>query len=234
MLKIELNEIKISVPESWNEIYLGDYENYYNDKPTTARGRVDYIAKIVKVDPAVLLAAPSDVFNIIVDTLGFMFKEYNVPPTPAIEAGGVQYLVKLEDKLSLGAWIDAEETQKQESGVLSGVLAIVCRPDGEAYDYINNEARQKMFAALPVSKVLGVTAFFLHYKNAFDRRTRLYMELQKIVDLLPRSIKLSRGHGAGISVFQIWQTIRYWILIRSLRWQFRRRSRLYNIKAIKT
>lgn len=56
--------------------------------------------------------------------------------------------------------------QKQGKNVLSNILAIVCRPVGEKYDCKNNDERREVFAALPVSKVLGVLAFFCTAKTS--------------------------------------------------------------------
>jgi hypothetical protein len=162
---MEYNTVGIEVPESWDDITLGFYETLYTEKPGTARERAALAAKICKVDADLLLSWPAEVFNRIVGYIDFLFRDNPAPPSPVVGAGGVNYIVPIEDELSLGAWVDADDVQKKGENVLSNILAIVCRPAGEAYDHKNNEARQAMFAALPVSRVLGALAFFFTLQN---------------------------------------------------------------------
>lgn len=233
MVTIEVNNVEIKVPQSWDDVTLGDYETFFKDKPETARQRVEYVAKIIKIEAKVLLEWPAEVFNRLVDLLGFLYADNPAEPKPFIEVEGVQYMVNIEDKILLGEWIDAEEAQKGEDAVLSNVLAVICRPIGETYDFQLAEQRQRMFAALPVSKVLGVLAFFLRCKSVLDSRTEAFTKLQQVADLLPRSIKPFLSRGAGIKLFRIWQVMKYFALIALLRYRLRKLSRSYNIDAIK-
>lgn len=233
MEHLEYDNIKVNVPESWDDVTLGDYETFYRDKPTTTRELVDYVAKIVKTPAETLMQWPAGIYNRIVETIQFMFKEIQVPASPNVEIGGVWYRVPMEDELTLGAWVDAEEAQKAGENVLSEVLSIVCRPIGEAYDTKTAEERRVKFAALPVSTFLGVLAFFLQCKDAYEKHTAAYIQLCQLVDLLPRSIKNLVPHMAGTKLSRIWQMVRYWIMIKSLRYQLAKLSRTYNTSATK-
>lgn len=233
MVKIEINEYLVNVPQGWYEIKLSDYERYYKDKPETPRGQVDYIAKILKVEPVILLEWPAEIFTLITGTLGFLFKDNPVQPSPAILINGVRYVVPIEDKISLGAWVDAEEIQKGADSVLSNLLAIVCRPVGEKYDHTKNEERAAMFGALPVSEVLGVLGFFLKCESELDKLTKVFTSLRQLIDLLPRSIKPSLKHGGGTKLLRIWQAVIYYVLMQLLNYRFRKLSRFYNTNAIK-
>jgi hypothetical protein len=194
------------------------YETFCAEKPETTHERVSFVAKICKVDADLLLGLPAEVFNRIVGFIDFLFNGNLAPPSPAIEVGGVNYIVPIEEELSLGAWVDADVVQKNGENVLSNILAIVCRPAGETYDCKNNEARRAMFAALPVSKVLGVLAFFLRCKTALDQRTAAYTKLAMTHDRLPRNIKPFLSYGDGIKLSRIWPIIRYWGLTILLRY----------------
>lgn len=233
MVLIEYNTVKIEVPESWNDITLGFYETFYTEKPETARERAALVAKICKVEADLLLSWPAEVFNRIVEYIDFLFKDNQATPNPIVKVGDVNYIVPIEEQLSLGAWVDADEVQKKGENVLSNILAIVCRPAGEPYDYKNNETRRSMFAALPVSNVLAVLAFFLHCKTVLDRRTMAYMNLAQAHDRLPRNIKHFLSHGGGIKLSQIWLIIKYQALILLLRYQLRKFLRSCNTVRIK-
>lgn len=229
MVKLEVNGKAVQVPQSWEEVLLGDYEAYFMDKPKTGRERAAFIAKIIKIDAETLLDWPAEVFNMIVDTLAFLFQDAHMEPNRELMLGGVKYHVPIEDELTLGAWIDAEEAQKGPTP-LSSVLAIVCRPYGEAYDYKLADQRRAMFAALPVAKVLGVLGFFLHFNEQLNRRTRAFTNLREAVAQLPRNIKLSQIVGGGTRLSRIWRVIRYYGLIVLLRYRLARLSRFYSTK----
>lgn len=233
MVTIEYNGHKVNVPTSWDEVTVGDYEAFYLDKPDTARERVALVAKICKTEVDILLGWPADAFNIIVEKIGFLFKDNPAEPNPSVEVDGVTYVVPIEDKLSLGAYVDADEVQKGDEAVISNLLAIVCRPAGEEYNYENNETRAAMFAALPVSKVQGVLAFFLHCKHVLDERTKAFTNLAQVVGSLPLSIRGSRRLGGGIKLSQTWRAMRYYALMMLLNWRLRKLLRSYNIDAIK-
>lgn len=234
MVEIEYNSTIINVPESWNDITLGVYERFHKVKPTSHRERVAQIAQVCSLDADMLLNWPTDIFNHVVKIAGFIFADDLTPPSSFVEVEGIKYFVPIEDALTLGAYVDADDVQKNSDAVLSNVLAIVCRPAGEAYDCDNNKVRAAMFAALPVSKVLGVLAFFLQYRQVLNTHTEVFSNLVAISDQLPPNIKSLRALTGGIKLLQIWPITRYLISIWLLRNQLRRFSRSYNIKSIKT
>ncbi len=231
MIKIQVNEDTINVPQTWGDVTLGDYERYYSDKPVTARERVVYVAKICNADPDLLMSWPADVYTMIVNTIDFLFKNNPVAPTPEVMIGGVKYTVSVEDDITLGAWVDAEEAQKAGDKVLSSVLSIMCRPTGEAYDYKLAEQRQTLFAAQPVANVLGVMAFFLQCSDALEKRIAAYSTLGQLADKLPQLIPVFRPHGGGIKLSRIWPAIKYLCLIKLLHWRLRKHLRLFSITA---
>lgn len=233
MVELEYNDVKINVPQSWEDIKLGFYETFYKTKPTTGRERIAFVATVCKVDPELMLAWPAEVFNRVVGYVGFLFEDNPATPAAFVEVKGVKYIVPIEEDLTLGAYIDADEAQKAETAVLSTVLAIVCRPAGEPYDYKNNEARAAMFADLPVSEVLGVLAFFLQCATVLRQRTAAYTNLLALADLLPRNIRNFLSPGVGIKLSRIYPIIRYYVLMMLLRYRLRKFLRTFNTEKIR-
>lgn len=231
---MEYNGTKISVPTSWDDVTLGVYEQVYAIKPATARERVAYVAKVCQVEPEVLLQWPAEVFSRLAAFVDFIFNEANVPPCPFIEVGKIKYVVPMDEKITLGAWVDVDEAQKAGTAVLSNVLAIVCRPTGEAYNYDNNQARAAMFAALPVSHVLGVLGFFLLCKNVSKIHTAAFSKIQEAADLLPRNIGALLSPGGGIKLSRIWRVPKYLALIWLLRYRLRKCLPSYSTNGTKT
>lgn len=234
MVEIEYKEQKISVPESWDDITLAEWDQIYRIKPSTNRERVEYIAKICKIDPAELLACPAELFNVLVSRTRFIFGANPYTPSPEITIEGVRYVIAVEDDLTLGEWIDADEVQKAGDNVLANVLAIVCRPAGEAYDYRNNDKRRDMFAALPTSKVLPLLGFFLQCRQQSAKLTKTFSQLAALADLLPPSTQTLRSLGVGTKLLRIWPITKYLILNALLRWRLQRLSTSYGIAATRT
>lgn len=233
MVTIEFNGVKIDVPSNWEDVTVGHYESFYLDNPETTRERVGLIAKVCKVDVAVLLEWPAEVFNIIVERCDFLFTDNDAKPDPTIKIGEITYVVPIEDKLTLGAYVDADAVQKDGDQVLSQLLAIVCRPPGEEYNYENSDARAAMFAALPVSEVLGVLAFFLQCSAALMKRTKAFTNLAQAVESLPPTIRNSPRRGGGIRLLWTWRATRYMILTKQLNWRLQKLLLSYNTSGIK-
>lgn len=223
MTTIEYEGTRVEVPDGWDEITLGRYERVCGMRPETARQRVELVAEVCGTSAEVLMGWPAEIFNRMVEILGFLFREAEeVVPRAELEIEGVRYVVPIGDKLSLGAWVDVDEVQKRGENILSGVLAIICRPVGEAYDGNNNEERQRLFAGLPVSRVWPVMAFFLRRRDAFVKRTVAFSKLARGIDRLVRSTESLRGRGDGIRLSRIWRRGVSWILIVLLRYRWRR------------
>lgn len=233
MTTIEYEDMWVSVPDSWADIPLGFYETFYVDRPRTARERVAWVAKVCRTDADALLNCPVDVFNAIAARLDFLFEDNPADPDPFIEIGGVRYMIRIEEKMSLGEWVDADEIQRQGEHVLSNILAVVCRPVNEIYDAENNKARAAMFAALPVSRVQGLLAFFLHCKTAFDQRTNAFSKLRELLDELQRNTARLRNVGGGIKLSRIWLVPTYYVLIGLLDYRLRRFLRSCSICSTK-
>lgn len=233
MTTIQYLDEEIKVPDNWGEIKLRNYEGFYMDRPETLRERVAMVAKICNADVELILQWPAEIFNLIIDKTVFIFREHKVAPSPSIKIGDETYVIPVEEKLTLGAYIDADQTQKDGVNVLSNILAIVCRPAGESYDPDKTEERAEMFGALSMSEVQPLLGFFLHCKHALDKRTTVFTNLRQAVELLPPNIELLRSPGTGIRLSQTWRILKYGALIMLLRYRLRRFLHLSNTSAIK-
>lgn len=232
MKKYEYNDVTVQVPQGWHEIAVSTYDKMWTIKPKTARERASVVAIACNIELQVLLDWPTEVFNMILHDVAFLFKDNPVPPSPLVKIGEAQYTVAIEEKLTFGEYIDVDHVQKNSDAILSNVLAIVCRPAGEKYNPDNNELRATMFGALPVSQVQGVLAFFLQCYQVSTERTRLYANLRATVDLLPPNIATLLRHGGSIKLLRIWPIIKYGFLMKLLRARLRKFSRSYYTNAI--
>lgn len=233
MKTITYLEKSVNVPENWDEVTLEVYESFYKDKPETPRDRVALVSRICSTDPELILNWPSEIFVMILDITNFLWVEYIVDPSPSVKVDGVTYTIQVEEKLTLGEYIDADSAVKESDNALRNLLSIVCRPYGEKYDPDKSEERVEMFAKLPMSQVQPLLSFFLHCKNVSDQHTKAFSCLTEAVELLPPPILLLRNLGAGINLSQIWRIIKYTGLIVSLRYQLRKLLRSFNTPGIR-
>lgn len=221
MKKIEIDTTIIHVPEGWDDIILGDYETWYHRDPKNGHERVELVADICKIESSVLKSYPIGVFNLIADTLAFAFKADESTTSSSLTVNGVKYVVPIAEELTLAAWVDAEEAQKGNA-VLSNTLAITCLPVGETYDPAKAEERQRMFASLKVSEVLPVLGFFLQYKKALDQRIAMFSRVAESATLFVKNTATFPAVGGGIRLSTIWRAVRYFVIVKSLRYQLRK------------
>lgn len=235
MKKYEYNDKTVNVPTNWGEVTVSTYDRMWNTKPINARERANVVAIACGCDLEVFLQWPREVFAMILQDVEFLFVDNPAAPASIVEVAGVKYVVAIEDRLTFAEFIDVDMVQKEAvyaDAILSNVLAIVCRPAGEAYDPVNIPERVAMFGALSVAQVQPVLAFFLACYQVLTKSTALYAALRETVDQLPRNIALSQLIGDGIKLSRIWPTIRFYILMRSLRGQLRKFSHSYSISGI--
>jgi len=233
MITIEYLNEKIEVPEDWGDLTLKDYEGFYKLKPSNIREKVTLVANICKVEPEIILGWPHEVFPMIVNAAKFLFLEPETEAKASVKVDGVTFVIPIEEKLSLGEYIDADEVQKSGENVLSNILAIVCRPQGEAYDPDKNEERAEMFANLPMSDIQPLLSFFLTCKNALEKHIEASSCLTEAVALLPPPTQILRSLGPGTSLSQIWRIVKYGILTTLLRRQSRQLLHSRSLPGIK-
>lgn len=224
MLKIELNGLKLSVPDSWEDVCLADYEKWFMYKPANKMEYIRLVADICKIDYEVLLNSPTRLFDVLADTIAFIF-DADFTPATKVSIEGKDFLVSLSDKLTLGEWIDIEETLGSDSETkISEMLAIVCRPAGESYNTDTAAQRKELFRKLPCSKALPLVAFFLHKKKESETILHHCSTVADQADQFLKDTKTFAINGGGIKRLPIWQRIRYICLTKSLEKQLSRFS----------
>lgn len=224
MIKVEFNDVKIEVPESWKDIKLAKYEKLYLHHPQTKQEQVAFIAGVCSIDVNLLLDSPAQVFNTIASIVDFVF-DSGLPPAANVKIDGTEYFISLADKLTLGEWIDVENIITGDSETkLSEMLAILCRPVGEKYNPDLAAARAAMFRNLPCEKALPLISFFLSKKRESEAILNHYSSRITQVNQYLRDIKTFAVNGDGIKLLPIWQRTRCTYLIRSLEKQLAKSS----------
>lgn len=218
-IKIEFDDTTIEVPRGWEQISLSDYEKIYLLKPESQLEYIQYVADVCKIDAKVLLDAPVDLFNDIVNLIEFIFKP-DFTPGNKVVIDEKEYVISFSDKLTLGEWVDFESVIESESkNKLSEILAIVCRPKGEKYSPDLLDERIELFKSLSCEKVLPLVSFFLLKKRKSDEIFHHYSTTIAQAERFLKDIKTLPKNGAGIKPFPTWRMIKYYFLTRSLKKQ---------------
>ena len=231
MKRIQINKQTVNVPENWDDITLGFYESWFDKTPSSHREKVDLTAKICCTDPALLLNASPAAFNRITSMLSFLFDEQIPDPLPVIEVKGVKYMAPIREELTMAQWVDADEIRWGNEKNLSGLLAVVCLPQGEKYDPARFDERQQMFASLKMSKVLGMLGFFLLYKNRYESLSQTCLKLRETAAQFLKDTKIFRRDGGGIRLSQMWRRIKLLLLTLWLHYRLRRFLHLFATKS---
>lgn len=213
------------VPVSWDEITLGQFEEiqkFYEgveDRQTDIRDIVHILCNKT-VDEVNEL--PAEFLSIILDKLSFTTEKPEMGEnTNKIEIDGEIYQVNVMEKMKTGEYVATEMILKNDKNDLAGILAVLCRKEGEPYDSkFENEVlpeRKKMFLNLPVTKVMPVCAFFLDLWMASEGVSRLCTAAEENINRIAQNIQNSPKIGLGRKLYIKWRMRKLRKSLRSIK-----------------
>ncbi len=216
-MRIEFVNMEMDIPESWKDIRLKDYEKWYMLKPETKAEIVQYIADICKIESKILLEAPTRLFDLIAETVRFVF-EPCLEPINKCSISNKDYFITACGDMTLGEYVDID-TVLNDNGEnkLASILAIICRPAGEKYEPDRNKERTLFFGNLSCDQALPLLGFFLNKKKESDGISNHY---STVMDQAGRFLKDTNDfvrNGDGIKRLPTWQKIRYIYLMKLLK-----------------
>ena len=191
-----------NVPKSWDEVTLKQYqeiERYYDGKDKGFDIReVLHILTNHSEDEINML--PIDFLEKIMGSLSFLqepIKEEE--PRNWIDIDGERYSVHTENKLKTGEYIASDTALKSDKHNYSGLLAILCRKEGELYDSKFEaevlEDRIKLFEKQPITKILCIIGFFLQLYITSMTPFLLSSKVREAIDLTRKDIETSAKNG---------------------------------------
>lgn len=195
-----------TLPTKWEEVSLGQFselEKLYGGKASDGVNPVDIISVLSGKPRDEVMALPVEFVEKMLGCISFLGSEPEVTEADFIEADGEVYKINNKEDLRFGEYSDADSVLKNTPWDYPSLLAILCRKEEEKYDadYIaaEFENRKRMFASLPVVKVLGMTAFFLRRWQICAANSRLCSTLKgqanRTLDNIENSLKSGRGIG---------------------------------------
>jgi hypothetical protein len=177
-----MEEIKLTIPDSWEDIRLGQYQEYVqyvedNKDERPYKLIINLLSILTDTDSAIFYKMPMDSLYTIQKNIKFMEEEPTIKFKNIIEVDGVKYGFQKDlHNLTLGEWIDIEHyiTNGNMIDNLHYLVAIfyrkVIKEGDEYFDYeiepyndIKLEGRAKLFQHnANVMDVYGISVFFYH------------------------------------------------------------------------
>lgn len=213
-----------TVPSSWNEVTLKQFqeiEKFYENKDK------DFDVKEVlqifcqKTEDEVN-ELPIEFTEKILEHLQFVNTRFDWGESKNwVEIDGERYTIHFENQLKTGEYVAADSVIKADAHNYSGILAILCRKDGEIYDsHFENEvlpSRVEMFEKLPITKVMPLVGFFFDLSMLYLESTQLYSHLEEAISLIAKSGETSLRNGDLSALYTLWQTKRLRKSLKSIK-----------------
>lgn len=192
-----------TVPTKWEDISLKKFqeiERFYENKEEKFDVReVIHIICDKTIDE--VNALPSEFLDIILEKLLFLQEQPKIDkPSNKIVIDGEEYIINFQNKLKTGEYLAADMAIKGDKHNYAGILAILCRKEGEIYDskFENEivEERIKLFEKQPVTKILPLISFFLNCYMILETPSQLFSKVEEEINLTLNNIETLGKNGA--------------------------------------
>lgn len=204
----------IQVPTSWNEITLKKFVELMRLQDNLEEGEepsvIDIMSVLIGKEKKFIYSLPSEFANTIMAHMLFLNEPLDDTPKHEVVVDGEKYSINYMEKLKFGEYTDANMALQNDPYNYSGLLAILCRKDGEVYDddYIadNLEDRIEMWENQPISTVYPIVCFFLALHATSETHLRDSLtELEQTIDRQLTSIEDSVKNGDGKKHSILWR-----------------------------
>lgn len=215
---------KITVPTKWDDITLKQFQELMKIYNQEDKDILDILSLFTQKSKKELRQMPSEFIETMLVHLQFMNTKLEVEPSSQIDIDGKIYRINYTEKLKFGEFVDVETLIKEDKYNWAGILAMLCRLEGEVYDddFIADklDGRIKMYEEMPINKALQLINFFLKLKLryiTYSLRSSTLKEGKEEVESLVQSIRDSLKDGAGTRLNSIYAKIELRKLEKQLR-----------------
>ena len=215
---------KITVPTKWDDITLKQFQELMKIYNQEDKDILDILSLFTQKSKKELRQMPSEFIETMLVHLQFMNTKLEVEPSSQIDIDGKIYRINYTEKLKFGEFVDVETLIKEDKYNWAGILAMLCRLEGEVYDddFIADklDGRIKMYEEMHINKALQLINFFLKLKLryiTYSLRSSTLKEGKEEVESLVQSIRDSLKDGAGTRLNSIYAKIELRKLEKQLR-----------------
>lgn len=235
MKRIKIEDTLYNVPESWDDVTLGQYEKWFDYVADTKMKEVELVSFISTIPFDLLSTLSLSFYTDVLNMVSFAFAGNDFKPSNKIVIDNDVYSVSVKDELTLAQYVDVEATFEEEDNDsrLSEILAIVCLKKGEKYDSKILKERKKLFQDLKMNEVFPLLAFFLLLRKNLLIITTFYSKVVEQANQFASLIRTSAENGVGTRLLPKLQRMKYRSLMKSLHKQLSQCSTSYVIDLTK-
>lgn len=215
MAKIEKDFGEWKVPQSWDELTLGKFqelERFYdgdeeNERKFDVRDVLDLMTDRTKDE---INELPIEFTDMLLRKMYWLHEQPQFgKPSNKITVDGVQYTVHNENEMKFGEYVALDTALKGDKHNYAAMLAILCRKDGEIFDSkFENEilpSRIEFWKNVSVMKVMPIVSFFLELSSMSLQVSQLSLEIQEGINHILKHIETSKRNGVFSALYTRWQ-----------------------------
>lgn len=205
---------KITIPTKWEEVSLKQFEDIMRitGGETKNVDIVSILTIMTGMDRDYINSLPADFVDKLMAHLIFLNdtpKQINESQSQ-IKIKGDFYQINFMEKLTFGEYVFANELIKNDPFDYAGVLAILCRKQGEKFnsefENENFQKRKEMYEGIPITDALPLVGFFLRlYLISKKHSPESLTEAKSQISQLVQSIETSLKGGDGKKRSLIWR-----------------------------
>lgn len=209
---------KITIPEKWEQVTLGQFEKIMSiikgEEENTSINVVSLLAILTDTDEEYINSLPAEFVESLMARLLFLnddpTKDSDKMATSQICIDGEFYHINFMEKLTFGEYVTVNELIKNDRFDYASILAVLCRKEGEKFDSTfeaeNFKGRKEMFEIQPVTSVLPLVGFFLRlYLMSKKYSPDCLTEAKYQISQLAKDLETSLKNGDGRKRSLIWR-----------------------------
>lgn len=201
---------KITIPEKWEQVTLGQFERIMDiikgEEENTSINVVKLLAILTDTDEDYINSLPAEFVESLMARLLFLnddpTKDSDKMAKSQICIDGEFYHINYMEQMKFGEYVQVNEVTRANQFDYSSILAILCRKNDEPFDddFAANQfqKRKEMFSKQPVTDIIPLIAFFLKLYLVSQRHSKAYLkELESQTSQLLKDTENSVINGAG-------------------------------------
>jgi hypothetical protein len=214
-----------NVPTSWDEVTLKQFqeiEKFYEgkDKDFNVKEVLQIFCQKTEDEVNEL---PIEFTEKILEHLQFVNTKFDWGESKNwVEIDGERYTIHFENQLKTGEYIMVDSIIKSDPHNYASILAVLCRKEGEIYDSkFENEilpSRVEMFERMPVTKLMGLVAFFFDLSLLYMNNSQLFTQTEAVLNHIRKHYETSIRNGRWWELCTLLQTKKLQKLLKSIKY----------------
>jgi hypothetical protein len=194
MTNLKINNTQYDLPESFSEITLEDYCNYFNglsENPDNSvkkaiDNEISILAKMMGTKKEAIYDLPVGIAGKLHESIRFIYddSEFRKKIKNEIIIDGEKYFIPNVNDMSLRQWIDCDMTAKGEESPERFIELLACLLVDKKYGRYEGENKSllKKLKTIPASEALPLLYFFLFKGQNLKKITQKFLQAEQEVN----------------------------------------------------